>query len=438
MIGGMKKTAGRLALAAAAGMMSTSAFAADIGGSCCSDLEERIAELEATAARKGNRVMSLTISGQVGVNFVYHNADNYQAYREGQISIDQDEGEYTNSLTFSGDAKLSSDITIGYKMDFDVNVDSGTDMTAMTDDAFVFVRSARLGAVQMGRIDAASDGIHATSIGTVIGQMSATETGGFATGRALADGIDATGGGTGNTGYLLPTNFDGGDAEPGIKYISPSFGGFTFLAAYQHAKLFTDETEDRWSVALRYANEFNGVRFAWAIGYEQGERDELDSDPDFTNANDGDDESIDFSEFVTAAAFMHVPTGIFANFAYGFSTREDTPFGGGALTRDDRDTGFTVVLGIERKWNALGATSLYAKYQHRDFDDDINDVSIDSDNFGFGIVQDIDAAAAQVYLKWDRYECAAPRPAGNAAGPDGDSACSDDADVISSGMIVKF
>src|SRR5262245_13890433 len=39
--------------------------AADLTGSCCGDLEERIAELEATTASKGNRKMSLTISGQI-------------------------------------------------------------------------------------------------------------------------------------------------------------------------------------------------------------------------------------------------------------------------------------------------------------------------------------------------------------------------------------
>ena len=42
-----------------------SAQAADLGGDCCADLEERIAELEATTARKGNRKVSLTISGWV-------------------------------------------------------------------------------------------------------------------------------------------------------------------------------------------------------------------------------------------------------------------------------------------------------------------------------------------------------------------------------------
>ena len=49
-----------------AGGFATSASAADLGGNCCADLEERIAELEATTARKGNRKVSLTVSGWVG------------------------------------------------------------------------------------------------------------------------------------------------------------------------------------------------------------------------------------------------------------------------------------------------------------------------------------------------------------------------------------
>ena len=36
--------------------------AADLGGDCCADLEERIAELEATTARKGNRKVKLEVS----------------------------------------------------------------------------------------------------------------------------------------------------------------------------------------------------------------------------------------------------------------------------------------------------------------------------------------------------------------------------------------
>ena len=53
------------------GLSAGSASAADLGGNCCADLEERIAELEATTARKGNRKVSLTVSGWVGEQVMY-------------------------------------------------------------------------------------------------------------------------------------------------------------------------------------------------------------------------------------------------------------------------------------------------------------------------------------------------------------------------------
>ncbi len=53
------------------GLSAGSASAADLGGNCCADLEERIAELEATTARKGNRKVSLTISGWVAEQVMY-------------------------------------------------------------------------------------------------------------------------------------------------------------------------------------------------------------------------------------------------------------------------------------------------------------------------------------------------------------------------------
>ncbi len=63
------KSASSAALFAAVGLFmvgsAAPAKAADLGGDCCADLEERVAELEATTARKGNRRVSLTITGQV-------------------------------------------------------------------------------------------------------------------------------------------------------------------------------------------------------------------------------------------------------------------------------------------------------------------------------------------------------------------------------------
>ena len=54
MIGGLFKSTSRLAMMAAAGILvggvsMSSAKAADLGGDCCADLEERVAELERLA-----------------------------------------------------------------------------------------------------------------------------------------------------------------------------------------------------------------------------------------------------------------------------------------------------------------------------------------------------------------------------------------------------
>jgi hypothetical protein len=42
------------------------AKAADLGGDCCADLEDRVAELEATTVRKGNKKVSVQIYGSFG------------------------------------------------------------------------------------------------------------------------------------------------------------------------------------------------------------------------------------------------------------------------------------------------------------------------------------------------------------------------------------
>lgn len=44
------------------------AKAADLGGDCCADLEEPVAELEATTVRKGNKKISVELYGDVNKN----------------------------------------------------------------------------------------------------------------------------------------------------------------------------------------------------------------------------------------------------------------------------------------------------------------------------------------------------------------------------------
>ena len=112
-----KLSSSRLALVAAFGLVAagfTPAAAADLGGDCCADLEERIAELEATTARKGNRKVSLTISGWVNESvFVWDDGTERNAY-VGTNSLEQ------SRFRFTGDAKITNGWSAGYTLEIGV------------------------------------------------------------------------------------------------------------------------------------------------------------------------------------------------------------------------------------------------------------------------------------------------------------------------------
>ena len=112
MRGGVTK-AGWLSILAVGGLAlgSAAAQAADLGGDCCGDLEERISELEATTARKGNRKVSLTISGWVNeAVFFWDDGTERNAY-VGTNSLEQ------SRFKFAGEAKIDKDWSAGYTME---------------------------------------------------------------------------------------------------------------------------------------------------------------------------------------------------------------------------------------------------------------------------------------------------------------------------------
>ena len=110
------KTTTKFAIAAvASALMGGSALAADLGGSCCADLEERIAELEATTVRKGNRKVSLQISGFVGQQVMW-----WDDGRQSDMYIG-DGGNIFSRFRFRGEAKISSDLTAGFTYEFAAN-----------------------------------------------------------------------------------------------------------------------------------------------------------------------------------------------------------------------------------------------------------------------------------------------------------------------------
>src|SRR5262245_59788439 len=113
MNGGPTKAASHATIAALAGLLLRmgSAKAADLGGNCCADLEERVAELEATTVRKGNRRVSLTVSGQVNRSLLYWD----DGFQSDLYSVDN---AIANSrFRFTGSAKINSELTAGFYME---------------------------------------------------------------------------------------------------------------------------------------------------------------------------------------------------------------------------------------------------------------------------------------------------------------------------------
>src|SRR5258705_12469526 len=156
MIGGLIRSASHVALVAAAGvaMGGVSAQAADLGGNCCADLEERVAELEATTARKGNRKVSLTVYGQVNQSIIFwddgHEKNAYVVTNQNSRS----------RFGFKGDAKINADLSAGFLIEIGMRRNASNDVTQSTARAnqgrdirpeAVRLASKTFGGVQLGR-----------------------------------------------------------------------------------------------------------------------------------------------------------------------------------------------------------------------------------------------------------------------------------------------
>jgi len=116
-----------IALVASAAL-AVGANAADLGGNCCADLEERIAELETTTARKGNRKVSLTISGQIhtGVLF-FDDGVETQAYVA-------DNDNTSSRFRFLGNAKIDAKWSAGFLLEVETESAASNVITQLTDD----------------------------------------------------------------------------------------------------------------------------------------------------------------------------------------------------------------------------------------------------------------------------------------------------------------
>jgi hypothetical protein len=104
------------------------AAAADLGDNCCADLEERMAELEATAVRKGNRRVSLTLSGQVVRSMLYWNDE----FQSDIYSVDNVLN--TSRFRFVGSARINQEVQAGFMMELDMRLGARSNQVNQFDD----------------------------------------------------------------------------------------------------------------------------------------------------------------------------------------------------------------------------------------------------------------------------------------------------------------
>lgn len=420
------KTYSCIAALAAVTLMGavSSANAADLGGDCCADLEERIAELEATTARKGNRKVSLTVYGSVNQAVMFwDDATERNTYVVNNKTA-------TTHFGFEGSATINPEWRAGYLMEIEVGsansdfVDQGPipnlppNVTGVADDvqrltvrhSHWWLESKRMGRVSVGQQSSATDNIAEMDLSrTSVVSLSSVETwneGFFLrdadTGNAVNfPGVLAlSGAGFSIVGDLWRGNFDGGRGNF-VRYDSPVLAGFILSASWGE--------DDDWDVGLRYAGSFNGISVKAGIGYHQGQI--LDSDN--VVANVGGENNLPVHEnFVGSASFLHEPTGVFLTVAGGQRNWLESPFPGQIELTSEKYV--YLKSGLLRKWLPIGQTAIYGEY-YRIWDVgfgflDPADAAIanalfneKAEAFGLGVVQHVDAAAMELYLSYRHY-----------------------------------
>ncbi len=385
-------------------LLGSVANAADLDNLSDNDLLERIERLEAIigpgdkyAVRSGNNKVRISLSGQVNV-LALGFADGENA----GLSV----ADNTNSGTrfrILGEAKINESWSAATELEFQANdrgsfVISQNNRNPLGSTAGAFgTRLANLsfkhkdfGRVRIGQQHTASEGTSEVDLsGTgVASYSSVTDIGaGLEFVNSTTDAL------SGFTVGNVFTNLDGAGRDDAIRYDTPTIAGFTLATSY-----ISDDSNPGFDVSLKYRNkDFAGFGISAAVAY-------LDQD-----TSTGGDNRVNGSVSV-----IHLASGINATFAAG----------------DDNDDGQFLYgkLGIITELNSLGKTAFSGDVNYStnvgNGTNNFQAASLNTTtgvitaptaatielsdtealNFGFQAVQNIDAAAAQVYVGYKYFD----------------------------------
>jgi hypothetical protein len=442
------------AFALASATASHPAFAADLGGDCCADLEERVAELEATTVRKGNRRVSLTLSGWVNRSLLYWDDE----FQSDLYSVDQ--GLNTSRFRMLGSARINPDLQAGFLFEMDIRFGARSNLVNQIDDdgfsgsggilggaafgdgiggagdsvlgirqANWWVESKHLGRLTVGRMNASTWNAGIIDLSNA-GVIVTSEPGEFQGGFFMRNGLGRLSSATWNTMCGGPNGaafYSANCAEyavnrrDAVSYDTPTFHGFRLSGTFGE--------DDYWDAAANYAGDWHGFRVAAAVGH----RWYLDREPDVLVVGPPDNKlrDTDTRHWLASASVMHVATGLYVSAAYTrfeFRGTNVNEVIGGLVENGNRPDipHWWVSGGIQRNWTGWGNTTFYGEYGRYDSGTDgllaatafpslgpldsgafaAGSIVIDSEVqwWGLGAVQTIDAAAMDLYIAFRNYD----------------------------------
>jgi predicted porin len=403
------------ALAIAAGMLaSPTQSRADGSDGCCADLEARIEELEATTARKGNRAVSLTVSGWVNeALFMWDDGTEHDAYI-GTNFVEQ------SRFKFVGEAKIAKDWSAGFTLEVGVqghpsnrwdqdNIASQNASEASRENALNlrksswFLKSKTYGKFTLGLEAMATyhllDDADTTltrnvndveGVGVFLAAFKLRHDGNYIGRLRWTDAL---------RGIANSTPGDGLRRDI-FRYDTPEWHGFS--AAGSYGEQYLGDLMLQWKGDIGDYGVMVRGGYGWSTDLGTVEENNngifiVGGTPCLSGGTD------DFSDFScrwggVGGTVMHNPTGLFLYTGWGqftTSSRESDEVDAFQPTSNM----FFFQPGIERKWNSLGKTNIFGEYRRDDSGSTLGrTVSANVNSWQAGAIQKIDAADMTLYV----------------------------------------
>ena len=315
-----------------------------------------------------------------------------------------------------------------------------------------------MGTLWVGQSDTASSGITTIDLSNS-GVISAADMGNFGASMFLrASGTHGDAGLSALAWKNVGTSW--GSGYPGtslsrrnvVRYITPTISGFSASASWGE--------DDTWDAALRYAVELGGFRLAAGIAYAQSS----DETVKCSNGNAVSSSNRDCHSVGGSASIMHIATGIFVNGSYARQTDNNLQTAwtakGYAGSVDNTADHWTVAAGIEQKWFSLGKTTIFGSYAKNNLGSMTSSASggallevsagdaisttagaLKSATYtawGFGLVQNVEAAALDLYIGYINQSADITLQAKGAGQVGFKSKPIDDWQAVMTGATIKF